>query len=64
VIIIGCERKPAFNRLSVKQLNLDGKLNKIWGSILEAEKETNSSSKIVLLKGTRKTHNGFKWEYN
>jgi hypothetical protein len=26
---------------SVKQLNLDGKLNKIWGSILEAEKETN-----------------------
>jgi hypothetical protein len=38
----------------------------IWGSILEAEKETNSlSSKIVCCcKGTRKTHNGFKWEYN
>jgi hypothetical protein len=35
------------------------------GSILEAEKETNSlSSKIVCCKGTRKTHNGFKWEYN
>jgi hypothetical protein len=38
---------------SVKQLNLDGKLNKIWGSILEAEKETNLlSSKIVVVKNT------------
>ena len=58
--------KPSFNRLSVKQLNLDGELIKIWDSILEAEKGTNSlSSKIVCCcKGTRKTHNGFKWEYN
>jgi SAM-dependent MidA family methyltransferase len=58
--------KVGFNRISVKQLTLDGKLIKIWDSILDAEKGTNSSSsKIVLVcKGKRKTHNNFKWEYN
>ena len=58
--------KVGFNRISVKQLTLDGKLIKIWDSILDAEKGTNSSSsKIVLVcKGKRKTHNNFKWGYN
>ena len=58
--------KPGFNRVSVKQLSLDGELIKIWDSIIDAEKGTNSmSSKIVLVcKGKRKTHNNFKWEYN
>lgn len=58
--------KTAFNRISVRQLTLDGKLIKIWDSIIDAEKGTNStSSKIVAVcKGKRKTHNNFKWEYN
>jgi hypothetical protein len=58
--------KTSFNRVSVKQLDLDGNLIKVWGSILDAENGTNSSSsKIVsVCKGKRKTHNNFKWEYN
>lgn len=58
--------KPSIKRKSIKQLTLEGGLIKIWDCILDAEKGTNSSSsKIVCCcKGTRKTHNGFKWEYN
>ena len=57
--------KPSLKRRQVKQLTLQGDLIKIWDCILDAEKETNSSSsKIVLVcKGERKTHNNFKWEY-
>jgi hypothetical protein len=57
--------KPSLKRRQVKQLTLLGDLIKIWDCILDAEKETNSSSsKIVLVcKGERKTHNNFKWEY-
>lgn len=57
--------KPSINRKQIKQLSLDGVLIKIWDCILDAEKETGSSStKIVAVcKGKRKKHNNFKWEY-
>ena len=57
--------KPSLNRKQIKQLTLNGELIKIWDCILDAEKETgSSSSKIVsVCKGNRKTHNNFKWEY-
>ena len=57
--------KPSINRRKVIQLTLGGDEIKIWDSILDAEHDTNSSSsKIVCCcKGTRKTHNGFKWKY-
>lgn len=58
--------KPAYNRIKVQQLTLTGELIKIWDSIFEAEKGTNSiSSKIsAVCKGKRQKHNSFKWKYN
>lgn len=52
-------------RIKINQLTKDDILIKTWDSILEAEKETGSSStKIVACcKGNRKTHNGYKWCY-
>jgi hypothetical protein len=57
--------KISDKRKKVIQKTLDGDIIKIWDSILEAEKSTNSrSSKIVLCcQGERKTHNKFIWEY-
>jgi len=57
--------KKSFNRKQVVQMNLDGETIKIWDSILDAEKGTNSrSSKIVsCCKGNRKTHNKYRWKY-
>ena len=57
--------KPSTNRCKVNQYSLNGELIKTWDSILEAEKNTgSSSSKIVsCCKGKRKKHNNFKWKY-
>lgn len=57
--------KPSNNRCKVNQYTLDGKLIKTWDSILEAEKQTNSSSSkiVACCKGYRKTHNNYKWGY-
>ena len=57
--------KISDKRKKVTQKTLDGDIIKIWDSILEVEKSTNSrSSKIVLCcQGERKTHNKFIWEY-
>lgn len=57
--------KPAFNRKKVIQMDKNEIIIKIWGSIFEAAKFTNSnSSKIVACcKEKRKSHNNFKWKY-
>lgn len=57
--------KISDKRKKVIQKTLYGEVIKIWDSILEAEKMTNSKSpKIVLCcQGKRKTHNNFIWEY-
>lgn len=58
--------KASINRKRVEQKDLDGNLIKIWDFIHEAADATKSeATKIVACcKGRRKTHNGYKWNYN
>lgn len=57
---------PAYNRLPVLQLSLDGKVLNEFSSAVEAGKSLGklSGSKISqCCKGNRKTAYGFKWKY-
>lgn len=49
---------------AVKQISLDGKVVKIWGSIMDAQRDGYDSGCIChVCKGESKTHKGYKWEY-
>lgn len=54
------------NIKSVKQLDKDNNLIKIWRTITEAQNNLNicASNIVNVCQGKRKTCGGFKWEYN
>lgn len=50
--------------IPIVQLTLDGKLAEIYGSSCEAERSGFTATTITAcIKGKRKTHGGYKWEY-
>ncbi len=63
-IAIDNMRQNNTRKKQVCQYTLDGKLVKVWDSMMDAEREGFSQAKISLCcNGKRKTSNGFRWEY-
>ena len=52
------------NSKQVAQYTLDGELNKVWNSVMEAERNGFNQGHISeCCQGKRKTHKGFIWKY-
>ena len=55
--------KPAPNRKSVLQIDLDGNIIKEWNSVVEAQTELNIGGIRNVVTGRAKTSGGFYWKY-
>ncbi len=55
--------KPAPNRKSVLQIDLEGNIIKEWNSVVEAQTELNISGIKNVVTGRAKTSGGFYWKY-
>jgi group I intron endonuclease len=55
--------KPAPNRKSVLQIDLDGNIIKEWNSVVEAQTQLNIGGIRNVVTGRAKTSGGFYWKY-